>query len=231
MRIARRVLVDRDQAGHAGAARIFRTHGVAGALRRDHQHVEIGTRIDQVKMHVEAVREQQGRALLHVAVQALAIDVALQFVGREHHHDVGPFGGFGDFHGLEARAFGLLDALRTLAQRDHDVLDATVAHIERMSVALAAITNDGDLLALDQVEVGVAIVINAHVRVLKLERPAPGRLHNVDDPAPRAAAGMLLRRLGVRDKPGRRPKGGPNRRARRTGKARNRAEKAANPSV
>jgi hypothetical protein len=30
-------------------------------------------------------------------------------------------------------------------------------------VALAAVTDDGDLLALDQVQVGVAIVVNTHV--------------------------------------------------------------------
>jgi hypothetical protein len=30
-------------------------------------------------------------------------------------------------------------------------------------VALAAVADDGDLLALDQVQVGVAIVINTHV--------------------------------------------------------------------
>ena len=61
-------------------------------------------------MHVEAVREHQRRAVLHVAVQVLAIDVGLQFVGREHHHHVGPFGGLGDLHHLELLALGLLDA-------------------------------------------------------------------------------------------------------------------------
>ncbi len=59
-------------------------------------------------MHVEAVREHQSGALLHVVVQVLAVDVALQFVGGEHHHEVGPFGGLGDFHHLEAGGLGLL---------------------------------------------------------------------------------------------------------------------------
>ena len=81
---------------------------MAGALRRDHQHVEVGARLDQVEMDVEAVGEQQRRALLHVGVQMLAVDVGLQLVGREHHHDVGPFGGLGDLHHLELLALGLL---------------------------------------------------------------------------------------------------------------------------
>jgi hypothetical protein len=43
-------------------------------------------------------------------------------------------------------------------------------------VALAAIADDDDLLALDQVQVGVAIVINTHVRFLKVmgRKPAVG---------------------------------------------------------
>jgi hypothetical protein len=36
-----------------------------------------------------------------------------------------------------------------------------------MGVALAAIADDDDLLALDQVQVGVAIVINTHVGFLE----------------------------------------------------------------
>ena len=63
---------------------------------------------------------------------------------------------------LNFSAFGLLDARRALAQRHRDVLDAAVAQVERMGMALAAVADDGDLLALDQVQVGVAIVINTH---------------------------------------------------------------------
>ncbi len=154
--------MNRDQARHAGAALIFRAHGVAGAFRRDHQHVEIAARLDQIEMHVEAVREHQRRAVFHVLGKRLAIDVALQFVGREHHHDVGPFGGFRHFHDLEFLGLGLLDAGGGLAQSDRDLLDAAVAQIERVGVALAAIADNGDLFALDQVQVGVAIVINTH---------------------------------------------------------------------
>ena len=55
-----------------------------------------------------------------------------------------------------------LTPCRALAQRDRDVLDAAVAQVQRVGVALAAVADDGDLLALDQVQVGVAIVVDAH---------------------------------------------------------------------
>ena len=135
---------------------------MAGALRRDHQHVEVGARLDQVEVDVEAVGEHQRRALLHVLGEVVVIDVALQFVGREHHHHVGPFGGFRHFHDLELLAFGLFDAGRALAQRDRDLLHARIAQVERVGMALAAVADNGDLLALDQVQVGVAIVVNTH---------------------------------------------------------------------
>ncbi len=61
-----------------------------------------------------------------------------------------------------AHDLGLFDALRALAQRHRDFLDAGVAQIERMGMALAAIADDGVLLALDQVQVGIAIVIDTH---------------------------------------------------------------------
>ena len=154
--------MDRDQARHAASLEIFRAHRVAGALGGDHQHVEIGARLDEIEVHVEAVREQQRRALLHVGREFVAVDVRLQFVGREHHHDIGPFGGADDVEHLDAFGFGLLGGGRTRAQRHGDVLHAAVAHVEEMGVTLAAVTDDGDLLALDQIEIGVPIVIHAH---------------------------------------------------------------------
>ena len=51
-----------------------------------------------------------------------------------------------------------------LAQRDGDVLHAGIAQVQRVGMALAAVADDGHLLALDQIDVGVAIVIDAHHR-------------------------------------------------------------------
>jgi hypothetical protein len=172
MRVAGRILVDRDQAGHARAALIFAAHGVARALRRDHQHVEIGARLDQIEMHVQAVREQQRRAFLHVGMEVVAIDGALQFVRGQHHDDVGPFGGLGHVHDLELLGLGLLGGSRALAQRDRHLLHAGIPQVQRMGVALAAIADDGDLLALDEVQVGIPVVINAHHQPLKWRLPA-----------------------------------------------------------
>ena len=163
VRVAAGVLVDRDEAGHAAAALVFRTHGVAGPLRRHHQHVEIRARLDQVEMDVEAVREHQRRAVLHIGCEFVAVDVGLQLVGRQHHHHVGPFGGARDVEHFDAFRFGLLGRGGAWPQRHGDVFHAAVAHVEDVGVALAAVADDYDLLAFDEIEIGVPIVINAHV--------------------------------------------------------------------
>ena len=137
---------------------------MAGPFWGDHQDVKVLARLDQVEMHVEAVREHQGRALLHVGSELVAIDVGLQLVRRQHHHDVRPFRGFGDGEDLDALLFGLGGGGGALAERHGDLLHAGIPEVEGVGVALAAVADDDDLLALDQVDVGVAIVIDAHGR-------------------------------------------------------------------
>ena len=40
---------------------VLRAHRVAGTLRGDHQHVDVGARLDEVEVDVEPVREEQAR--------------------------------------------------------------------------------------------------------------------------------------------------------------------------
>src|SRR6476659_3664664 len=162
VRITRSVLMDRNQARHARTTLIFRAHRVARPLGRYHQHVEIGARFDQIEMHVKAVREHQRRTVFHIFSKVIAINVALQLVGRQHHHHVRPFCRLGNLHDLEFFGFGFLHAGRALTQRHCNFFYAAITQIERVRVALASIADDGDLLAFDQVQVGVAIVVDTH---------------------------------------------------------------------
>jgi hypothetical protein len=54
----------------------------------------------------------------------------------------------------------------TLVQRDGDFLDTGIPGVQRVGMALAAIADDADLPALDEVEVGVMIVISPHWSLL-----------------------------------------------------------------
>ena len=163
MRIAGRVARHRDKTGHAAAALIFRAHRVAGPLRRDHQHIEIAARFDQIEMDVEAMREHQGRALLEIVFEVIAIDVALQLVRGEQHHHIGPFGGIGDGLHLKPHSFRLLGRGEIRAQGDTDLFDARESlQVQGMRMALASIADDRDFLALDKINIGIEIIIDAH---------------------------------------------------------------------
>ena len=59
-------------------------------------------------------------------------------------------------------ALGLRGGVRLEA--DDEVLHAALAQVERVGMALAAIANDGDLLRLDDREIGVGFVIDFHRR-------------------------------------------------------------------
>ena len=162
MGIAGGILMHCDQAGHAAALHIFAAHGVAGALRRDHDHVDIRRGLDQAEMDVEAVGESEGGTLLHVALKIVFPDRSLVFVGREDHQDVGPPSRFLVAQHLEAGAFGLLGACRTRTQGDGNFLDAAVAQVLRMGVALRTIAEHSDLLAGDEVKVRIGVIIDFH---------------------------------------------------------------------
>jgi len=51
-----------DQRRHAATLQIGATHEVPGTLRRDHRHVDVGRRLDQIEANVEAVGEEQALA-------------------------------------------------------------------------------------------------------------------------------------------------------------------------
>jgi len=68
-----------------------------------------------------------------------------------------------DVEDLEALLLRLGGRLRAVLQRDRD-LDTRVAQVLSVGVALRAVTDDRDLLALDERQVGVGVVedLGAH---------------------------------------------------------------------
>ena len=130
-------------------------------LRCDHDHVEIGARHDLVVVDRETVGESQGCTLLQVRLDLFLVQATLEFVRGEDHYQVGGSNGCRHVADLQAMRFGLCDGGRARAQANGDV-DAGVLQVARMRVALGAVTDDGDLLALNDGEVAVFIVRNLH---------------------------------------------------------------------
>jgi hypothetical protein len=85
-------------------------------------------------------------------------------VRREDHDDVGPFGSVGNVLDREACILRLGGRLGAVLQGDDD-LDAGIAQVERVGVALGTVANDGNLAALDDRQIGVVVVEHfSHLR-------------------------------------------------------------------
>lgn len=117
-------------------------------------------------MNVEAVCESNSSAVTDVAGDVGLVDVSLEFVRGRHHDEVAPLGSFSNGHDLEAIGFSLLDGRRTGLQSNNDVLRAGILQVQRVSATLGAVADDNDVLCLDEVEICITIIINAHLMVL-----------------------------------------------------------------
>ncbi len=126
---------------------------------------------------------------LFAALAGISLDeVEVDFMAGEHKRtpliDLNPWGELPilqDFLDLEAGLLGLRPLGTALAQADGD-LAAGILQVLGVSMALRAVANDGDLLALDQGEVGVLVVIDFHgspfsgsnwVQTLRMRSPRP----------------------------------------------------------
>jgi hypothetical protein len=112
-------------------------HGVPAPwtyLWRDHDHVQVSARDDLAKMDVEAVREAERGALLHIRLDVLAIGRRDVLVRHEHHHEVGAFHRLGGLLHFEASVCGF-GPRRPLAQPYRDVHSRFV-EVERVRVTL-----------------------------------------------------------------------------------------------
>src|SRR5699024_10441812 len=88
---------------------------------------------------------------------------------------IGPLGDLRDGADGEALLLGLGGGLRALAQAHAD-LDAAVAQVQRVGMALGAEADDSDLLALDDGQVGVVVVEDlSHDVLLRCGVRATGR--------------------------------------------------------
>ncbi|KAF5038975.1 hypothetical protein DSECCO2_548680 [anaerobic digester metagenome] len=134
---------------------------MAWALGRDHGHVHVGRGHDLLVVDVEAVGEHEHLAGLEVGQDVFFVQRLLGLVRDQDHDDVGRGRRLGGGHGGEAVFLGQLPvgAAGTLAD-DH--LDAGIAQVLGVGMALAAVADDGLGFVGQEGEVGVLVVIDFH---------------------------------------------------------------------
>ena len=135
---------------------------MTGALGRDEEDVHVLGRQDLAEMDIEAVGEKQGLALGKVGLDVAFVHGGLHFVRQQDHDQVGLGRGFGSGNRGKAMLFGqfVVGAAGALA---HHYLDAGIAQVLGVGVALAAVADDGHGLVFEATEVRILIVINFHL--------------------------------------------------------------------
>ena len=126
-----------------------------------------GGRLDLPVVDREAVAEQDHVALGDPVADLLLPDVVVELVGQQDHHEVAAAGGLDDGQHLEALLARLGDRGGVLAQADHDV-DAGVLQVEGVGVALGAVADDRDGLAVEEREVCVVVVDHWTAQAIRL---------------------------------------------------------------
>ncbi len=116
---------------------------------RNHDHVQIGARLDLPEVDVEAVGKRERRAFVDVWRDVLTVQPGLMLVGCEHHDDLRRFHRVVD--ALDGKAGALRLGLGSGAgpQAD-DHVDARVLEIVRMGVPLGSVADHRHFLRLDQ---------------------------------------------------------------------------------
>ena len=132
---------------------------MAGTLGSSHKDVHVGGRHDLLVADVEAVREGDGLALSQVGRDVLLVHIRLSLVVDEDHDDVGGLGGLGHGYNLEAVLFRHGPGFAALAQAN-DHVAAAVTQVHSVGMALGAVADDGDLLAVELVQVAVLFIIH-----------------------------------------------------------------------
>ena len=142
------VLMHGVQTRHTAADLVLLAHQCAGTLRRDQDHVDVGTRKDRLEVNVEAVRKQQRRARLDVRCDDFGVQLRLHHVRRQHSDEVGTFHRFRRFEHAQSVGLGGQRGRAAAAQADDDV-ETGVAQVQCMRPPLTAIAEHRDALALE----------------------------------------------------------------------------------
>src|SRR3569833_2912623 len=160
MRLAARILRDRDQTRYATAFLVLPAYQAAGALRCNEDDIQILAGFDLFVVDVEAMREQQGGPFLQALLDFL-VERLLGEIGHEHRNEVSSSGSIRGLCDFETIFLGLFPARSFLAHPHHDV-EPTVLQVQCMRAPLASIAQHRDERTLQGLLVDILLRIQPH---------------------------------------------------------------------
>ena len=120
---------------------------MAGSLGSDHGYVYICRRLDQTEVNVEAVSKHQHIAGLEVGLDVLLVHSGLLLIVDQDHDDISHLSCLSSIVNCESLRLSLSLGLGSLVKTYDDVASGLL-EVERMRMALAAVADNSDCLAL-----------------------------------------------------------------------------------
>src|SRR5215203_3473376 len=127
----------------------------------NHKHVDSGGCDDSLEMNIEPVAERQVVAVLKPWSYFALVGIALEFIREQDHNYVGDGCRFGGFSHFKAGVFRLRPRTASAPQTNHNI-DARVAQVVSMRMSLTAVTKHANFLALQNIQIRIAVVVNLH---------------------------------------------------------------------
>src|SRR5437879_13459959 len=140
MSVAAGILLNGDQRRDPSSFCVDAADKMAGALGRDHHHVDVSGPHDCIEVNAEAVREAENFSGMEIGFDELVVHFGLGLIRRENVDPVGALGGLVGSHNHHAIGASLLGALAGGIKADDNFVYA-VAEILGLRVSLANLSN------------------------------------------------------------------------------------------
>ena len=153
------VLIDGDEGGDALAFLILAADRMTGALRRNHDDVDVLRRLDRLEVNGKSVTEEQGMTGVEIRCDVLLVDLGDGEVGNGNEDHISLLYGLGSVKNFEAELLGDSAAL-ALGIETYDDLDSALLEIEGMSVSLGTKADNGAGFSLEELQIGIFVSID-----------------------------------------------------------------------
>ncbi len=154
--------MDCDEAGYAVAFGECAPNKMSRAFRGNHDDIDGIGRNNLFVVDIEPVGKGKCVARLHVGSNFRIIDGFLVLVGEQDHDDICPFDGICNGVDLQAGCTGFL-AGSAVGTQTHSNIQSALFQVQRMGMALAAITEHCDIFTLQIPQIGILLIINIHL--------------------------------------------------------------------
>ena len=157
--LARCILLHSEHIRNTAAFRIGAANEMAGTLRGNHEDIHVLRRNNLLEMDIEAMSKGKSTAGLEVRLDIVLVDIRLLLIGNQNHRDIRLLHSCGNGKDLESMTLSCCLGLAALIEADNDI-DAALLEIQCMCMALAAISNDGNRLAIHDLPVYILVIIS-----------------------------------------------------------------------